>query len=169
MTTTITESHPTAAQLASYVVRSDDADDSVLEMIDKREQAPGLPVMVFLENEVRELADAHVYLDSANADSPRALDLLLGTQGWRRFAFVQPGEFSKGHGEAARRVLASVQPFITTAQPGSAGAIDESSFRRFGFPQEFAKDFLRKAIKKNVNEGQAAAAAPAPAAALAPP
>ena len=29
-------------------------------MIDKREQAPRFPLMVFLENEVKDLADAHV-------------------------------------------------------------------------------------------------------------
>jgi hypothetical protein len=50
----------------SAVVGFAATDESVLEMIDKREQAPRLPVMVFLEGDVRELADAHVYLDSAN-------------------------------------------------------------------------------------------------------
>lgn len=75
-------------------------DDSVLEMIDKREQAPRLPVMVFLEPEVRELADAHVYLDPGNKDAPVAVDLLLGTQGWRRFSFEKDRltKFMKEHG-----------------------------------------------------------------------
>jgi hypothetical protein len=41
-------------------------DSSVLEMIEKREQAPRLPVMVLLEDDVRNLADAHVYLDESN-------------------------------------------------------------------------------------------------------
>src|SRR5262249_31075726 len=41
-------------------------DSSVLEMIEKREQAPRLPVMVLLENDVRNLSDAHVYLDESN-------------------------------------------------------------------------------------------------------
>src|SRR5205814_1710038 len=63
-------------------------DDSVLEMIEKREQPPRLPAAVLLEGEVRELADAHVYLDPSNPKAPLATDLLLGTQGWRRFAFV---------------------------------------------------------------------------------
>ena len=81
-------------------------DDSVLEMIEKREQAPRLPVMVLLEEEVRELADAHVYLDGDNPDAPQALDLLLGTQGWRRFAFVSVKDFLREHGDDARRVLA---------------------------------------------------------------
>src|SRR5436309_2354026 len=60
-------------------------DSSVLEMIEKREQAPRLPVMVLLENDVRDLSDAHVYLDESNPKAPLATDLLLGTQGWRRF------------------------------------------------------------------------------------
>src|SRR5437667_2942712 len=54
-------------------------------MIEKREQAPLLPAMVLLESEVQNLADAHVYLDESNPKSPLATDLLLGTQGWRRF------------------------------------------------------------------------------------
>src|SRR5262245_5666056 len=52
-------------------------DSSVLEMIEKREQAPRLPVMVLLENEVKDLADAHVYLDESNPKAPLATDLLL--------------------------------------------------------------------------------------------
>ena len=81
-------------------------DDSVLEMIEKREQAPRLPVMVLLESDVKELADAHVYLDRQNPRAPIALDLLLGTQGWRRFAFVDVVEFLDIHGDDARRMLA---------------------------------------------------------------
>ena len=68
-------------------------DDSVLEMIEKREQAPRLPVMVLLEPEVKELADAQIYLDEKNPRPPLAVDLLLGTQGWRRFAFMDAEKF----------------------------------------------------------------------------
>lgn len=81
-------------------------DDTVLEMIEKREQAPCLPVMVLLENDVKELADAHVYLDPKNNGAPLALDLLLGTQGWRRFAFIDTVKFLEKYGDDARRVLA---------------------------------------------------------------
>ena len=80
----------------SAVVGVTVTDDSVLEMIDKREQTPRLPVMVLLEGEVKELADAQVYLDPANEKSTLAVDLLLGTQGWRRFAFVDPAKFVGG-------------------------------------------------------------------------
>ncbi len=69
-------------------------DSSVLEMIEKREQAPRLPVMVLLENEVKDLADAHVYLDETNPKAPLATDLLLGTQGWRRFATAGTGSIT---------------------------------------------------------------------------
>ena len=69
-------------------------DSSVLEMIEKREQAPALPVMVLLENEVQNLADAHVYLDETNPKAPLATDLLLGTQGWRRFATAGTGSLN---------------------------------------------------------------------------
>ena len=81
-------------------------DDSVLEMIEKREQAPRLPVMAFLEPEVSDLADAHVYLDEKNSKAALATDLLLGTQGWRRFALMDLAKFIEGNGDKARRVVA---------------------------------------------------------------
>ncbi len=81
-------------------------DESVLQMVEKREQAPQLPVMIFLEPEVKDLADAHVYLDAKNPKAALATDLLLGTQGWRRFAFVDAEKFMLASGDDARRVLA---------------------------------------------------------------
>lgn len=84
-------------------------DDAVLEMVETREKAPRLPVQVFLEPELRELADAHVYL-SDDPRAPRALDLLLGTQGWRRFAFYSKEEFIKKYADAGRRALADLEP-----------------------------------------------------------
>jgi hypothetical protein len=69
-------------------------DSSVLEMIEKREQAPRLPVEVLLENDVRNLSDAHIYLDENNPKAPLATDLLLGTQGWRRFINAGTGSIS---------------------------------------------------------------------------
>jgi alpha-2-macroglobulin-like protein len=81
-------------------------DEAVLELIEKREQAPQLPAMVLLEPEVRELGDTHVYLDDRNPKAPLALDLLLGTQGWRRFALVNVAKLIQTHGDDARRALA---------------------------------------------------------------
>ena len=99
--TTTSDGEPLSAVVGLTVT-----DDSILEMIDKREQAPRLPMMVLFEDDVRELADAHVYLDEHNPVAPRAIDLLLGTQGWRRFAFVDPVKFLEAHGDPAGRVLA---------------------------------------------------------------
>ncbi len=99
--TTDANDKPVAATVGLTVT-----DDSVLEMIDKREQAPRLLAMCLLEADVRELRDAHVYFDPENPAASQSLDLLLGTQGWRRFAFLTTEEFMRQHGDAARRVLA---------------------------------------------------------------
>ncbi|MCO5167365.1 MAG: MG2 domain-containing protein [Planctomycetes bacterium] len=84
-------------------------DDAALARIDLRDRAPRLPVQALLAPEVRELKDAHVYLDDP-ARGPRATDLLLGVQAWRRFAWLQPDAFVRAHGDAAWRVLARRDP-----------------------------------------------------------
>lgn len=89
-------------------------DDAVLEMIEKRQQAPNLPVMVYLENEVEELEDAEVYFDRNNPIAKQAVDLLLGTQGWRRFITVKFDEIEDLHPEAAKRALAKMQPILVS-------------------------------------------------------
>lgn len=98
---TLVDGRPTSALVGLTV-----SDDSVQELIEKREQAPSLPVMALLEGEVKQLADAHVYLDPKHPKAEVAVDLLLGTQGWRRFALVNVGEFLTREQDAARRVLA---------------------------------------------------------------
>ncbi|MFP6611735.1 MAG: MG2 domain-containing protein, partial [Pirellulales bacterium] len=99
--TTDAEGRPVSAVVGVTVT-----DDSVLEMIERRDQAPRLPVMVLLENDVRDLADAHLYLDPENGQAPQAVDLLLGTQGWRRFATVDTAKWLAEHGDNGRRALA---------------------------------------------------------------
>jgi hypothetical protein len=85
-------------------------DESVLQMIEKRERAPRLPAMALLENDVKDLADADVYLNPSDPKGPLAVDLLLGTQGWRRFATVDQTKFITAFGDAAHRALADLQP-----------------------------------------------------------
>jgi hypothetical protein len=97
-------------QPVSALVMLTVTDDAVLEMQEKRDQAPQLPVMVLLEPEVKELADAQLYLDPKNPRSGLAVDLLLGTQGWRRFALVNSSAFLARHGDAAKRALAVQWP-----------------------------------------------------------
>jgi alpha-2-macroglobulin-like protein len=111
-----------AGKPVSAVIGITVADDSVLQMVEKREQAPRLPVMVFLEQEVKDLADAHVYLDPANPKAPIATDLLLGTQGWRRFALIDMDKFVLANGDDARRVLA-LKTDIGWGPMGGSGAL----------------------------------------------
>ncbi|MCY1044527.1 MG2 domain-containing protein [Corallococcus sp. bb12-1] len=97
-------------------------DDAVLELQEKRDQAPQLPVMVLLEPEVKELADAQLYLDAKNPKSKLAVDLLLGTQGWRRFALTDTQGFLARHGDAAMRVLAVRWPQEPVQKPRPASS-----------------------------------------------
>lgn len=106
-------------QPVSSVVGLTVTDDTVLELVEKREKAPHLPVMVFLEPEVQDLADANVYLDESNAKAPMMTDLLLGTQGWRRFAFVDVDNFIDQNGDAAKRVVALNQKPVQIFGPGT--------------------------------------------------
>lgn len=110
----------------SAVVGLTVTDDSVLEMIDRREQAPRLPVMALLEADVKDLSDAHVYFDSEDPQAPAAVDLLLGTQGWRRFAFVDIARFVKEHGDRARRSVALRLPSPPMGFGG--GGVDRNRF-----------------------------------------
>jgi hypothetical protein len=125
---TLVDGRPAPAMVGLTVT-----DDSVHQLIEKREQAPSLPVMVYLESDVRELADAHVYLDAKHPKSKLAVDLLLGTQGWRRFATFSVADFLATHQDAARRALAfsSVASSATSFDSGR----DLTKRRRNGAPQ----------------------------------
>lgn len=99
-------------------------DDAVLEMVEQRRKAPRLPAMVLLESDVDRLEDATIYLDGTDKGN-LAVDLLLGTQGWRRFAHVDAKAFMDKHGDAAKRALAFTrwpEPVqVVTAWFGGAG------------------------------------------------
>ncbi|MDR3077607.1 MAG: A-macroglobulin complement component, partial [Planctomycetota bacterium] len=104
-------------------------DDSLLEMREKRDQPPALPAMVYLENEVKDLADSQVYFDPDNPDAARAVDLLLATQGWRRFVLVRLDEALKTDPDNVRRALAIRVPPLNLAVPKNA------NIRRMDFAQ----------------------------------
>jgi hypothetical protein len=157
----------------SAVVGLTVTDDSVLEMIEKRDQAPRLPVMVFLEGEVKELADAHVYLDPENEKAPLAVDLLLGTQGWRRFALVDTAKLLAEHGDKGRRVLAltMVSPRERATMLHALGGVNRNAVRlRGALPGRAAAVEEKVAPRELREEGEGAAipvdgaAAPAPVA-----
>ena len=88
-------------------------DDSALQMIDRREQAPRLPEMVYLENEVRSFSDAADYLNPDDPQAAQKIDLLLGTQGWRRFVAVRKAAIEKDFPDALKRLLAPAVPLAS--------------------------------------------------------
>ena len=100
------ETRDKKGQPVEAVVGVSVTDDALLEMVEKRDQAPSLPVMVYLENEVKDLADAQVYFDASNPEAGRDVDLLLGTQGWRRFILARLDEALKANPDGVRRALA---------------------------------------------------------------
>ena len=137
ISTTDLAGHPVSAVVGVTVT-----DDSVREMQETRDQAPRLAVMALLEPEVRELADAQVYLDPQNPKADMAVDLLLGTQGWRRFALVNIDEFLAAQGEAGRRVFAQRQapppPPPPAAWGGRGGMEKEDGAEQDGLARAMA-------------------------------
>jgi FHA domain-containing protein/A-macroglobulin complement component/alpha-2-macroglobulin family protein/MG2 domain-containing protein len=98
--TTDAEGVPRAATVTIAVT-----DDTLLGAIVPRERAPNLAEQALLGGEVLDFADPAAYLGADEA-APRRLDLLLGTQGFRRFAFLDIARFAAEHGDRAERVLA---------------------------------------------------------------
>jgi alpha-2-macroglobulin-like protein len=80
------------------------------EMIENREQAPRLPEMVFLENEVHDLNDTQAYLRGKTEETNQNLDLLLGVQGWRRFLLARDWNVDPKPEEKAQAAMAKVDP-----------------------------------------------------------
>ena len=106
-------------------------DDALLSAIPPRERAANLVEQVLLGAEVLDFTDPSAYL-GAGASAARKLDLLLGTQGFRRFAFYDIARFAAEHGDRAERVLArrrKPSPALAQARrmPTSGGARSPSS------------------------------------------
>jgi len=81
-------------------------DKSVITMADEK-TAHTLPTHFYLSTEIRRPEDLEYadFLLSPHPKAPAALDLLLGTQGWRRFAEQNPGNFQQQFGQDADRLL----------------------------------------------------------------
>ncbi len=150
-----------AGQPIDALVAVTAVDDATLERIDPRERAPRLPTQVLLGSDVRELKDAAAYLDEPRHGGAE-LDLLLGTQGWRRFVWREPDAFVAAHGDAARRALALRGEPIALAWPrfarglaadGAGGAMPPAPLGAVAAPPE----------AEGAVEEEPAAVAPAPA------
>ncbi|KAH3744621.1 A-macroglobulin complement component [Pelomyxa schiedti] len=83
-------------------------DDAVFQMLEPRKRPPRLPSMALLEHHIDHLTDPASYIDlpgvedDITVDQDIALDLLLGTQGWRRFAYSDWGSFEGKWGDNAK-------------------------------------------------------------------
>ncbi|GAQ89697.1 hypothetical protein KFL_005520040 [Klebsormidium nitens] len=113
----------TGEVVSGAVVGVSVVDNSNLEQVEPRRRAPRLPAMALLEDEVDHLEDHAAYIDGSDlpggSDPSLAVDLLLGTQGWRRFLYRDPleklvGEGTGENGEKTKRDkfkrAAGVQP-----------------------------------------------------------
>jgi hypothetical protein len=76
--------------------------------------------MVYLETDVEHLDDANIYLSNEDL-SGKAVDLLLGTQGWRRFAYLNPMKFIKDF-EKGERILC-----VHQGEPKPSSAFESSN------------------------------------------
>jgi hypothetical protein len=102
-------------------------DQSVLALADDR-TLHTLPTHFLLTSEVRKPEDLE-YADFLLTEHPQAavaLDLLLGTQGWRRFAEQDPARFRREQGEAAESLLASMgQTLLRTSNRAAVEAASQ--------------------------------------------
>jgi anti-sigma factor RsiW len=149
-------------QPAGAVVMVAVADKSVLTMADEK-TARSMPTHFLLTTEVGRPEDLE-YADFLLGPHPKAaesLDLLLGTQGWRRFAEQDPAKFRQEHKEEAERLLVhnglSAEKTTDFAREQMATAMrlsDEEGARR---GEEFAQ--AEKSAKEAGSEYKAALAA----------
>ncbi|MCS6850431.1 MAG: MG2 domain-containing protein [Gemmataceae bacterium] len=116
-TTTETGDRAPAVLMAAVV------DKSLLTLADEK-TARTMPTHFLLTTEVRkpeDLEHADFFLTN-HPKAAEALDLLLGTQGWRRFAEQDPGQFYKQHKEDAERVLVTIGQMSPQLRPENAYA-----------------------------------------------
>jgi hypothetical protein len=104
LTATDEDGHPVPAVALVAVV-----DKSLLTLADEK-TARTMPTHFYLTTEVRRPEDLeHAdFLLSPHPKAREALDLLLGTQGWRRFAEQDPTRFRRDRPEDAERLLVTI-------------------------------------------------------------
>ncbi|HEY1861786.1 MAG TPA: alpha-2-macroglobulin family protein, partial [Gemmataceae bacterium] len=92
-------------------------DKNVLTLADEK-TARTMPTHFYLTSEVRKPEDLEFadFLLTDHAKAKEALDLLLGTQGWRRFAEQDPAKFRNDQREDAERLLVSIGQSIPVAR-----------------------------------------------------
>ncbi len=95
-------------------------DQSVVNLADEKTHKL-MPTHFFLTHEVKKPEDLEFadFMLTDHPKAPQALDLLLGVQGWRRFAEQDPEIFKKNYPEDAERYLAHLNytPTVTDNRP----------------------------------------------------
>ena len=141
-------------------------DESVLKMVDRREWAPRLREMVYLEGEVRSFADADRYFGDAE-NGWRYIDLLLGTQGWRRFVPQRRAEIEALYPDLLKRILAPAVPLRPEVVYKAMGARNVrfamQDAAAGGAANGFDADDGMMVVEEAAVDAVAFAAAPAPA------
>ncbi len=104
-------------QPAPAVVLLRVVDKSVVTLADDK-TLRSMPAHFLLTTEVRQPEDLEYadFLLGSHPQAAEALDLLLGTQGWRRFAEQDPNKFLNEQKEVAERLLVTIgqsQPQVT--------------------------------------------------------
>ncbi len=126
---TTEKGQPTPAVVMLRVI-----DKSVKTLADDK-TLRSMPAHFLLTTEVRRPEDLEYadFLLGPHPQAAEALDLLLGTQGWRRFAEQNPGKFRNEQKEEAERLLLTVgqsQPRVTDLTQQELQRIDSEHARR---------------------------------------
>ena len=101
-------------------------DKSVLTMADEKTSRT-MPTHFLLTTEIRKSQDLE-YTDVLLGEHPRAseaLDLLLGSQGWRRFAEQDPSKFRQMHKEEADNLLVTIGQSSTQSKDLAMEPVDK--------------------------------------------
>jgi hypothetical protein len=117
--TTLPSGLPAPADLALAVV-----DDRVLTLAD--DKTARILAHLYLEKDLPgEIVEPNFYLDPEEEKSPLALELLMGTRGWRRFVWKQlenPGQWPDLHVPDQLFPERMAEPEIRLGRHGGAGA-----------------------------------------------
>ncbi len=94
---------------ASAILLVGVVDKSVVTMADEKTRR-AMPTHFLMTSEVKKPEDLEYadFLVGSHPKAPAALDLLLGTQGWRRFAEQDPTRFKQRQADEADRLLVSI-------------------------------------------------------------
>jgi hypothetical protein len=124
-------------------------DKSVLKLADEKTYRE-MPTHFLLTTEVRRPEDLeHAdFMLGSDASAPIALDLLLGTQGWRRFAEQDPLQFRQKQHEEADRLLVSLGQVSPVTLGAKATEFDAEAIRRASVEFRAKSEALRERLEK---------------------